>query len=145
MQPLYTAVAHTSRAGRAGGVAETDDGKVRQDLAFPKAMGGDGNGTNPEQLVALGYSACFASAVGAVAKSHGGDIEGLVVTCRATIGKEGEDFALAFEIEAELPKMDQAAAEALVAQAHEVCPYSRAFRHTAPSTAKAKGGAPVPA
>lgn len=141
MQPLYTAVAHTSRAGRQGGVAQTDDGRVRQNLAFPKAMGGDGDGTNPEQLVALGYSACFASAVGAVAKRHDADIEGLVVTCRATIGKDGEAFALSFEIEAELPKMTQAAAEALIAEAHEVCPYSRAFRHTAPATATAKGGA----
>ena len=141
MQPLYTAVAHTSRAGRQGGVAETDDGRVSQDLAFPKEMGGDGNGTNPEQLVALGYSACFASAVGSIAKTHDADIEGLVVTCRATIGKDGEAFALAFEIEAELPKMSQQAAEALVAEAHEVCPYSRAFRHTAPAAATAKGGA----
>ena len=145
MQPLYTAVAHTSRAGRAGGVAETDDGRIRQDLAFPKEMGGDGNGTNPEQLVALGYSACFASAVGAVAKTHDADIEGLVVTCRATIGKDGEAFALSFEIEAELPKLDQRAADKLVAQAHEVCPYSRAFRHTAPAMAKAKGGVAVAA
>ena len=140
MQPLYTAVAHTSRAGRAGGVAETDDGKIKQNLAFPKEMGGDGNGTNPEQLVALGYSACFASAVGSIAKAHGADIEGMVVTCRATIGKDGEAFALSFEIDAELPKMDQHAADKLVAEAHEVCPYSRAFRHTAPSMAKAKGG-----
>lgn len=141
MQPLYTAVAHTSRAGRAGGVAQTDDGKVKHDLAFPKEMGGDGNGTNPEQLVALGYSACFASAVGAVAKSQGADIEGLVVTCRATIGKDGDDFALSFEIDAELPKLTQEAADKLIAAANETCPYSRAFKNTAPVTAKAKGGA----
>ena len=141
MQPLYTAVAHTSRAGRQGGVAETDDGKVSQHLAFPKEMGGDGNGTNPEQLVAMGYSACFASAVGSIAKKHDADIEGMVVTCRATIGKEGEAFALSFEIDAELPKMTQAAADTLIAAANEVCPYSRAFKMTAPVAAKAKGGA----
>ena len=141
MQPLYTAVAHTNRGGRQGGHAETDDGKVKVDLGFPKEMGGDGQGTNPEQLVALGYSACFASAVGAVAKKRGADIEGLDVTCRATIGKEGEAFALSFEIEARLPKLAQADADALVAEAHEVCPYSRAFRHTAPASAKAVGGA----
>ncbi len=140
MSPLYTAEAHTNQGGRQGGRAETSDGRVKVDLAFPKEMGGDGNGTNPEQLVALGYSACFAGAVGAVAKTSHTDITGLNVTCRATIGKEGDDFALSFEIEATLPKLTQADAEALVAKAHEVCPYSRAFRHTAPATAVGKGG-----
>lgn len=141
MPALYTAVAHTNRGGRQGGRARTDDGKMQVDLAFPKEMGGDGNGTNPEQLVALGYSACFASAVGAVAKKHGADIDGLDVTCRATIGKDGEDFALSFEIEAKLPKLSQADADALIAEAHTVCPYSRAFKNTAPTSAKAVGGA----
>ena len=141
MTPVYTAVAHTNKGGRQGGRAETDDGRVGVDLAFPKEMGGDGNGTNPEQLVALGYSACFASAVGAVAKSSGQDIEGLDVTCRATIGREGEGFALSFEIKATLPKLSQADADELIAKAHEMCPYSRAFRHTAPAIATAKGGA----
>lgn len=141
MTPLYTAEATTNQGGRQGGHAETSDGKVKVDLAFPKEMGGDGNGTNPEQLVALGYSACFASAIGAVARTSKTDITGLSVTARATIGKEGEAFALSFEIEATLPKLTQADAEALVAKAHEVCPYSRAFRHTAPATATAKGGA----
>ena len=69
------------------------------------------------------------------------DISGLDVTCRATIGKDGEAFALSFEIEATLPKLSQSDAETLVAKAHEVCPYSRAFRNTAPATATAKGGA----
>lgn len=141
MPALYTAIAHTNRGGRQGGRARTDDGKVQVDLAFPKEMGGDGNGTNPEQLVALGYSACFASAVGAVAKKHGADIDGLDVTCRATIGKDGEDFALSFEIEAKLPKLFQADADALIAEAQTVCPYSRAFKNTAPTSAKAVGGA----
>ena len=141
MTPVYTAVAHTNKGGRQGGHAETDDGRVKVDLAFPKEMGGDGNGTNPEQLVALGYSACFAGAVGAVAKSAGQDIDGLDVTCRATIGKEGEGFALSFEIEAVLPRLTQADAEELIRKAHEMCPYSRAFRHTAPASATAKGGA----
>lgn len=140
MTPLYTAEAHTNKGGRQGGHAETSDGRVKVDLAFPREMGGDGNGTNPEQLVALGYSACFAGAVGAVAKTSHTDIEGLDVACRATIGKEGDDFALSFEITATLPRLSQADAEALVAKAHEVCPYSRAFRNTAPTTASAVGG-----
>lgn len=141
MTPLYTAEASTNQGGRQGGHAETSDGRVKVDLAFPKEMGGNGDGTNPEQLVALGYSACFAGAVGAVARATKQDISGLNVTCRATIGKEGDAFALFFEIEASLPKLSQADAEALVAKAHEVCPYSRAFRHTAPATATGKGGA----
>ena len=140
MSPLYTAVAHTNKGGRQGGHAETSDGRVKVDLAFPKEMGGDGNGTNPEQLVALGYSACFASAVGAIARQTKQDIDGLDVTCRATIGKEGEGFALSFEIEAVLPKLSQADADELVKKAHELCPYSRAFRDTAPTSATAKGG-----
>ena len=141
MTPLYTAQATTNQGGRQGGHAETSDGKLKVDLAYPKEMGGNGDGTNPEQLVALGYSACFAGAIGAVAKTSKTDITGLTVTCRATIGKEGEAFALAFEIEATLPALSQADAEALVAKAHDVCPYSRAFRHTAPATATAHGGA----
>ena len=141
MTPLYTAVARTNKGGRQGGVTQTDDGRVKLDLAFPKEMGGDGNGTNPEQLVSLGYSACFASAVGAIARQTKQDIDGLDVTCRTTIGKEGEGFALSFEIEAVLPKLSQADADELIRKAHELCPYSRAFRHTAPATATAKGGA----
>ena len=141
MSPLYTAVAHTNKGGRQGGHAETDDGRVKVDLAFPKEMGGDGNGTNPEQLVALGYSACFASAVGAIARQAKQDIDGLDVTCRCSIAKDGEGFALSFEIEAVLPKLSQADADELVAKAHALCPYSRAFRNTAPTSATAKGGA----
>ena len=141
MTALYTATAHTNKGGRQGGHAETDDGRVSVDLAFPKEMGGDGNGTNPEQLVALGYSACFASAVGAVARQSKQDIEGLDVTCRASISKDGEGFALSFEIEASLPKLSQADADELVAKAHALCPYSRAFSKTAPTSATAKGGA----
>ncbi len=133
-------MATTDKGGRQGGHAETSDGKVKVDLAFPKEMGGDGNGTNPEQLVALGYSACFASALGAVARTSKTDIGGLSVTCRATLSKDGEAFALSFEIEATLPNLSQAEAEAIVAKAHEVCPYSRAFQHTAPTKATAKGG-----
>ena len=140
MTPLYTAQATTNQGGRQGGRAETSDGRVKVDLAFPKEMGGNGDGTNPEQLVALGYSACFAGAVGAVAKTSRTDIGGLTVTCHATIGKDGDDFALSFEIEAVLPNLTQAEAEALVAKAHEVCPYSRAFQRTAPTRAVAKGG-----
>ena len=139
MTPLYTAMAATDAGGRAHGHAETSDGQVNVDLAFPKELGGDGKGTNPEQLVALGYSACFASAMGSIAKAHDADITDLRVVCRATLGRDGEGFALSFEIEATLPKMTQEAADAFVAAAHEVCPYSKAFRHTAPTQARAVG------
>ena len=141
MPKLYTATATTNQGGRVGGHAETSDGRVKVDLAYPVEMGGDGKGTNPEQLVALGYSACFAGAIGAVAHTSKTDITGLTVTVNATLAKEGDDFQLSFEVEATLPKLTQAQAEALVAKAHEVCPYSRAFRHTAPATARGVGGA----
>ncbi len=142
MTPVYTAEATANAGGRAHGHVETSDGKVKVDTAFPREMGGDGKGTNPEQLVSMGYAACFSGAIGAIAKKHGADLEGLSVTVRTTFNREDDGgFALSFEVQATLPKMTQEAADALVADAHTVCPYSRAFQHTAPTVAKAIGGA----
>src|SRR5579875_161220 len=102
MNALYTAVATAIGEGRANGHAETDDGKVKADLRLPKEMGGDGNGTNPEQLVALGYSACFMGALRVVAGQKKVALKDPKVPCRATIGNEGEAFAPSFEIDVEL-------------------------------------------
>jgi Ohr subfamily peroxiredoxin len=136
MPALYTAVATAIGEGRSSGHAETDDGKVKADLGYPKEMGGDGKGTNPEQLVSTGYAACFLSALRAVAGQKKLVLKDPKVTVRATLSKNGDNFDLSFEIDAALPGVPTDEAEALVQTAHGVCPYSRAFTHTAPTVAK---------
>jgi osmotically inducible protein OsmC len=139
MTPLYTAIATTTGGGRNGGHGETSDGHVKVDFSMPKEVGGPGGeGTNPEQLVALGYSACFGSALAFVAGRKGVKLENVAVTVQSHMGRSPEGgFAFEFEIEAKLPGLSQADADALVAEAHQVCPYSNAFRNGAPTTARA--------
>ena len=136
MNPLYTAEATAIGEGRVKGHVETSDGQVKVDLRLPKAMGGDGAGSNPEQLVAMGYAACFMGALRAVAGQKKIVLTDPKVTAKATIGKDGEDFALQFEIDVTLPGLPADQAADLVATAHTVCPYSRAFKNGAPSVAK---------
>ncbi|TCO51487.1 Ohr subfamily peroxiredoxin [Kribbella antiqua] len=126
---LYTARA-TAHGGRDGKVA-TDDGKLDV-LVVPSAeMGGSGNGTNPEQLFAAGYAACFHSALKLVARKARQDSDGSTVTAQVGIGpiNGGAGYGLEVVLEVSLPGIDdRAAAEELVAKAHEVCPYSNATR-----------------
>ncbi|NEC11856.1 organic hydroperoxide resistance protein [Streptomyces sp. SID8014] len=123
----YTAVA-TAENGRDGRVA-TDDGKLDVVVNPPKEMGGSGAGTNPEQLFAAGYSACFQGALGVVARAAKADISGSTVTAQVGIGKtEAGGFGLEVELITAIPNVDRATAEELVAKAHEVCPYSNATR-----------------
>lgn len=128
MKSIYTAKA-TALGGRDTSVS-TDDGKLDLDLSVPKAMGGDGGkGTNPEQLFAAGYSACFGSALGEVAKKHKVDLGGYTVTANVKIGKDEDDMLqLAVVLDAYLPTVDTETGETLVNEAHEMCPYSRATR-----------------
>jgi osmotically inducible protein OsmC len=128
MKPLYTATA-TASGGRNGHV-ESSDGMVRLDLAIPAAMGGPGGGSNPEQLFAAGYAACFHSALQFVAGQQKLDVSGSTVTGHVSIGmRDGAPgFDLAVKHQVSLPTLDQVAAETLVAAAHEVCPYSNATR-----------------
>ncbi len=128
MKPLYTATA-TASGGRNGHVA-SDDGLVSLDLAIPAPMGGPGGGSNPEQLFAAGYAACFHSALQFVAGQSKTDVSGSSVTGHVSIGmrEDGPGFGLAVHHEVALPSLSQAEAEALVAKAHEVCPYSNATR-----------------
>ena len=128
MNILYTAEA-TAWGGREGRAASSD-GVVDMELAIPKELGGPGGArTNPEQLFATGYAACFHSALKLVAKGQGVDVEESAITARVGIGaNDAGGFGLAVELEAELPGVDRDAAEALVAKAHEVCPYSNATR-----------------
>jgi Ohr subfamily peroxiredoxin len=141
MKPLYTAVA-TAQGGRQGHV-ESDDGLITLDLAIPKAMGGPGGGSNPEQLFAAGYSACFHSALLYVAGMQKLNAAGSTVTGHVTIGQQddGPGFTLAVRHEVRIPNLDQAAAEKLVADAHQVCPYSNATRGNIPVDFEVHGGA----
>ncbi|MCX4998474.1 organic hydroperoxide resistance protein [Streptomyces longwoodensis] len=123
---LYTAVA-TAENGRDGRVA-TDDGRLDVVVNPPVEMGGSGAGTNPEQLFAAGYSACFQGALAVVARQEGADVSGSTVTARVGIGRNDEGFGLIVRISADIPGVDAETAAALVKKAHEVCPYSRATR-----------------
>lgn len=130
IQPVdvaYTAVA-TAENGRDGRVA-SDDGKLDVTVNPPQEMGGSGDGTNPEQLFAAGYSACFQGALGVVARREKADITGSTVTAKVGIGKTPDGgFGLTVEISAQIPNVDAATARDLVEKAHQVCPYSRATR-----------------
>ena len=131
MDALYTAVA-TATHGREGR-AFTNDGKLDLDLALPVELGGNGQGTNPEQLFAAGYAACFASALGLVGRAAKVDVSEAAVTAEVGIGKQGEGFALKATLRVELPDtVDEATGRKLVEQAHQVCPYSNATRNNIP-------------
>ncbi|MFF6874372.1 MULTISPECIES: Ohr family peroxiredoxin [unclassified Streptomyces] len=123
---LYTAVA-TAENGRDGRVA-TDDGRLDVVVNPPQEMGGSGAGTNPEQLFAAGYSACFQGALGVVARETGADLTGSTVTTKVGLGKNGDGFGIIVEISADIPKVDRGAARSLIEKAHGVCPYSKATR-----------------
>jgi osmotically inducible protein OsmC len=128
---LYTAKA-TAHGGRDGKVA-TNDGKLDVVVAPPAEMGGTGNGTNPEQLFAAGYAACFHSALKVVARRERQDVESSTVTAEVGIGAinggTGTGYGLEVALVVSLPGVeDRAVAEDLVAKAHQVCPYSNATR-----------------
>jgi len=128
MDILYTATAHATGDGR-NGHALSDDGILDLDLRMPKELGGPGGATNPEQLFAAGYAACFHSAMKVVAGRDKLDVSGSEVSASVGIGTtDTGGFGLAVELDVVVPNLDRAAAETLVAQAHEVCPYSNATR-----------------
>jgi osmotically inducible protein OsmC len=131
MDALYTAVA-TATHGR-DGRAVTSDGKFDLGLSLPVEMGGDGKGTNPEQLFAAGYAACFGSALGLIGRQAKVDVSDAAVTAEVGIGKQGEGFGLAVTLRVELPDtVDAETGRKLVEQAHQVCPYSNATRGNIP-------------
>jgi osmotically inducible protein OsmC len=126
-KPLYTATA-TATGGRNGQV-KSDDGILDLTVTPPREMGGTGApGTNPEQLFAAGYSACFGSALALVARKQKIDPGPVSITARVTIGPAGGGYGLAVELVADLPQLPRDQAEALVRAAHQVCPYSNATR-----------------
>jgi Ohr subfamily peroxiredoxin len=148
MKALYTAIATATDGGR-NGHTRTDDGKVDFELSMPEGLGGPGGeGTNPEQLFAAGYAACFANAMRSSARREGDEdvVDGATVTAHVDIGRTGRGLlGLAVELEVEVPRLAQAEAEALVAKAHERCPYSNATRGNIPVELVVHGGATVSA
>ena len=128
MDALYTAVATATGDGRNGHVT-SDDGLIDTDVRMPAGLGGPGGATNPEQLFAAGYAACFHSAVKVVARRDKLDVEGTEITTRVSIGPNGAGgFQLAVELDLHAPNLDEAAAQDLLEKAHQVCPYSNATR-----------------
>ena len=127
IKPLYTAEA-TAVGGREGHVRSTD-GQLDVDLRPPVEMGGPGGATNPEELFAAGYAACFQSALGVVARRSKVSVEGSTVAAKVTIGTvAGGGFGLAVALEVHIPDVDDAVAHDLIEGAHAVCPYSNATR-----------------
>jgi lipoyl-dependent peroxiredoxin len=128
MKTLYTATATATGDGRNGHTA-TDDGLVDVDVRVPTEMGGPGGATNPEQLFAAGYAACFHSALKVVAGAEKADVTGTEVSASVSIGTlDTGGFGLAVELDVHAPNLDDDAALALVEKAHQVCPYSNATR-----------------
>ena len=123
----YTAEASTT--GGRDGHARSSDGVLDVDVRVPEAMGGHGGGTNPEQLFAAGYAACFQSALGVVSRRQKVDTSGSTVTAKVTIGTiDGGAFGLAVELDVAIPGVDADTAQELADAAHQVCPYSNATR-----------------
>ena len=126
ISPLYTATA-TAQGGRTGRV-RSSDGVVDMPLAMPKELGGAGGAvTNPEQLFAAGYAACFESALRLVAGKAGKNVKDASITASATIGKTPDGgFGLSVELKGKMPGLSKEEAEQLMHTAHTVCPYSKA-------------------
>ena len=128
MNPIYTATAHATGDGR-NGHARSDDGYIDFDLRIPKEMGGPGGATNPEELFAAGYAACFHSALKLVAARQKLDVEGTEVSASIGIGPlDDGGFGLNAALVIYAPKLDKATAQTLADAAHKVCPYSNATR-----------------
>jgi lipoyl-dependent peroxiredoxin len=127
MKPLYTAVA-TAHGGREGHV-RSSDAHLDADLRVPKEMGGPGGeGTNPEQLFAAGYAACFESALRLVARLQKKPITDATVTGRVTLSALDAKYVLSVELEAHVEGLNPEETLVLMHAAHEVCPYSNATR-----------------
>jgi Ohr subfamily peroxiredoxin len=123
----------TTKGGR-DGRAVLEEGGFGLAMALPKAVGGSGEGTNPEQLFALGFSSCFGSALLAIARKHGVDASKAAVTAEVTLDKDEVSFALSVKLSVHMPGVERETAETILHEAHEICPYSRATRNNVPVT-----------
>jgi lipoyl-dependent peroxiredoxin len=137
---LYTAEA-TVTGGRADGHGRTSDGALDVHLRAPTELGGDGAGTNPEQLFAVGFAACFESALGVVGRREHAEVGDVSIDSRVSLlPTEERGFKLAVELHVTLPQVqDPDEAVRIVAAAHQVCPYSNATRGNIDVTLTANG------
>jgi lipoyl-dependent peroxiredoxin len=127
IKPLY--IAEATVVGGREGHARSADGILDVDLRPPVEMGGPGGGTNPEELFAAGYAACFQSALAVVARRSKVSVDGSTVTGKVTIGTiDGGAFGLSVQLEVHIPDVDEATTTTLMEGAHQVCPYSNATR-----------------
>ena len=126
---IYTAEASVT-GGRAEGHGRTSDGALEVDLRLPAEMGGDGGGTNPEQLFAVGYAACFEGALGVVGRRARAETGDVLIDSKVSLTPNSEGgFELGVQLDVSLPSVtDIATAKQLVSAAHKVCPYSNATR-----------------
>jgi len=124
---LYTAKATSTGDGRSGHVVSSDH-RLDLDLAPPVELGGSGDGSNPEQLFAAGYSACFHSALRGVARRAKVDPGESAVTAEVGVGPEGDMYGLVVTLIISIPGLDREKTRELAEAAHQRCPYSRATR-----------------
>ncbi len=138
--PLYTANAHVT-GGRAAGHGVASDGNLDVQLRYPKELGGAGDGTNPEELFAVGFAACFEGALGAVARRQKLELGDVSIDSHVSLyPTEERGFKLGVELDVTLPDVgDAEQAAAVVAAAHKVCPYSNATRGNIEVTLTANG------
>lgn len=137
MPIAYTA--HATSTGGRDGRGKTDDGKLDLALSLPKEMGGDNKGTNPEQLFAVGYSACYLGAIRFVAGKEKVTITPeATVTAHVGVGprEDGGGFGIEVALDVSLPGVSKAVAEDIAAKAHVVCPYSHATKGNIKVTTK---------
>ncbi|WP_150307604.1 organic hydroperoxide resistance protein [Planctomonas psychrotolerans] len=128
MEAIYTAIAHASGGGRDGSV-RTEDDRLVLDTRPPQEMGGSGEGTNPEQLFAAGYSACYLGALHAAGKQLTLTTKDAAVSASVAIGSNGEGgFGLAVDLDIYVPGVSPDEAKQLADLAHTICPYSNATR-----------------
>ena len=137
---VYTAEA-TVTGGREDGHGKTEDGALDVQLRLPNEMGGDGGGTNPEQLFAVGYAACFEGALGVVGRREKAEVGDVSIDSKVSlITTEERGFNVAVELDVTLPQVtDAEEAKRIVAEAHKVCPYSNATRGNVDVTLTANG------
>ena len=139
-KPLYTAEAHVT-GGRLAGHGKSSDGQLEVDLRIPSEMGGEGGGTNPEELFAVGFAACFEGALAVVARRAKEEAGDVAIDSKVMLyPTEDRGFKLGVELDVTLPSVsDPAKAAELVRAAHRVCPYYNATRDNIDVTLTANG------
>jgi lipoyl-dependent peroxiredoxin len=138
--PLYTTsvivTGGEARHGRASGIARSNDGALDLHLRLPRELGGPGGGTNPEQLLAAGYAACFHGALNLIAAKQEIAVKDAEVIGSVTFGRDPDDglFLLTIKLSVKLPSVEKAAAEKLIRETEEICPYAKMARKGIRST-----------